>query len=143
MSYKNDETWFIIKDFNGFVESTRGLVFNNFGKHENDDILSFTIDPKDLTEINSILSFEESETIIKSLVKKQNHKISKKSRYVINDTIYLQIISDLNDRMISNILNGLVNKGLVESAYDSESNDFVFWIKKDEENTNKDLPETD
>ena len=34
--------------------------------------------------------------------------------------------------MISNILSGLVNKGLVDTAYDSQSNDFVFWVKEDD-----------
>ena len=33
--------------------------------------------------------------------------------------------------MTSNILNGLVNKGIVETAYDDETNDFVFWIKNE------------
>ena len=45
----------------------------------------------------------------------------------------------MNSRMISNLLNGLVSKGLVESSYDSELNDFVFWIKDE----NKEKPETD
>ena len=41
----------------------------------------------------------------------------------------------------SKILNGLVNKGLVETAYDSESNDFIFWVKDD--NKKEEKPETD
>jgi hypothetical protein len=36
--------------------------------------------------------------------------------------------------MTSNLLNGLVNRGLVETAYDDEAEDFVFWVK---ENKNK------
>ena len=35
----------------------------------------------------------------------------------------------MNHRMTSNILNNLVNKGLVETGYDGNSNDFIFWIK--------------
>ena len=34
--------------------------------------------------------------------------------------------------MTSNIVNGLVQKGLIETAFDSEANDFIFWIKEDE-----------
>jgi hypothetical protein len=48
--------------------------------------------------------------------------------------------------MISNILNNLVNKGVLESAYDADLNDFVFWIKEEDEQNNKDskdFPETD
>jgi hypothetical protein len=31
--------------------------------------------------------------------------------------------------MISNMLNNLVNKGVLDSGFDDESNDFIFWIK--------------
>ena len=43
--------------------------------------------------------------------------------------------------MISNMLNTLVNKGLLETAYDNESNDFIFWVKNNE--TSQEKPETD
>jgi hypothetical protein len=39
--------------------------------------------------------------------------------------------------MISNILNSLVNKGVLDSAYDSDQNDFIFWVKDDDETQNK------
>ena len=49
--------------------------------------------------------------------------------------------------MVSNILNQLVQKGLVESAFDTESNDFIFWVKDNDKlfknETETDLPETD
>lgn len=140
-----DEEWFIINNLDELVNSSRALVFNNFGKEDNnpsDDILSFTIEKKDIKEINEVLSFEESKVIIQNLIKKQNHKLTKKIRYLLNDHIYLQIINQLNDRMISNILNSLVNRGLVETAYDENENDFVFWLKEDN-NENKEKPKTD
>jgi hypothetical protein len=140
----SDNTTFIVKDLKGFIDSSRALVFNNFGKDpkEDIDILDVSIDPKERHEIDDILSFDESETICKELLKKQKNKKTKDIRYLINDLIFLKIIESLNDRMVSNILNGLVNKGLVETAYDDESNDFVFWIKDDNNNQQK-KPETD
>jgi hypothetical protein len=42
--------------------------------------------------------------------------------------------------MVSNILNSLVNKGLVETAYDAEANDFIFWVSDENKKEN---PETD
>jgi len=47
--------------------------------------------------------------------------------------------------MVSNILQGLVQRGIVETAFDDESNDFVFWVKNNEENTEEknEKPETD
>jgi len=41
--------------------------------------------------------------------------------------------------MVSNIINSLVKKGLIETAFDSEKNDFIFWVKDNEQ----DKPETD
>jgi len=49
----------------------------------------------------------------------------------MNNSMFLSIIESLNDRMVSNLLNSLVNRGLVETAYDAEENDFVFWVKDD------------
>lgn len=145
MSSINDD-FFIISDFAGFIESTRALVFNNFGQWKNDedssDVDSMIVKPDDLEELNSVLSSTESELIIKQFVKKQKHKITGNIRYLINDSIFMEIIQGLNDRMVSNVLANLVSKGLVESAYDSEINDFVFWASKNE-NEEDQKPETD
>lgn len=144
MSSINDD-WFIIKDFEGFIESTRALVFNSFGndkdKTDKDDFI-MSVSDKDKEELDKILSYDESFTIIIGFLKKEKHKTSNKIRYLVNDSSFMNIIYSLNDRMTSNILNGLVNKGLVETAYDSESNDFIFWVKDDNKNK-KEKPETD
>jgi len=134
---------FIIKDMIGFIESTRALVFNSFGKTEKDikDDINLNIDPIEKDEIDKVLSFDESEIICKEFLKKQINKKTKSIRYILTDDIFLSIVESLNDRMVSNVLNSLVNKGLVETAYDSESNDFVFWVKDKNENDQK--PETD
>ena len=129
-----DDTWFVIKDFDRFVEYTRSLVFNNFGKSdkEDTDIIDFAISSEEKQEIDRILSFHESEVICRELLKKQKNKKNNSIRHLVNDTIFLSVVESLNDRMISNILSGLVNKGLVDTAYDSQSNDFVFWVKEDD-----------
>jgi len=36
----------------------------------------------------------------------------------------------------------LVNKGILDSGYDSEKNDFIFWVKEDADNKEQ-TPETD
>ena len=81
---------------------------------------------------------EESIVIIKPLFKKQKNKRTSKIRYLISDDIFLNMLQQLNDRMVSNTISSLVQKGLVESAYDDEIDDFVFWVDKD-----KEKPETD
>ena len=39
-------------------------------------------------------------------------------------------MEQLCERMVSNIIQSLVKKGLVETAFDNEKNDFIFWVKK-------------
>ena len=46
----------------------------------------------------------------------------------------------MNARLVSNILSSLASKGLIESAYDPEINDFVFWTVDGDEKEN---PESD
>ena len=134
------ENWYAIKDISEFVDKTRTLVFNNFGKQnpeEDIDSLLNNIKPEEQAEFDSILSHNESMIITKALVKKQKNKNNKKIRYVINDSIYYDIIQSLNDRMVSNLLNNLVNKGFIETGFDEKSNDFIFWIKDETQNPPK------
>lgn len=141
-----DNEWFVIPDLETFTYKARAIVFNNFGKSTEDqesDIDSIIDDIKeqDQEEFDKILSQSESLAIVKENIKIEKNKYTKKFRYVLDDIIFLHIIEKLNDRMVSNVLNSLVQKGLVESAFDTESNDFIFWIK--DENKNKDKPKTD
>lgn len=138
----NNDEWYIVKDIDGFIESARILVFNNFGKKDSSEETNLEISISDKEEIDKILSFEESEIICKELLKKKTTKDKKSNRFIVNDDIFLSIIQSLNDRMVSNILNSLVNRGLVETAYDSDSDDFVFWMKDDVKNKIEN-PETD
>ena len=131
--------WFIINDINDLTNSVRALVFNNFGKsteseeQDKEDALVnnllFEVDPKDQKELDRVLSYSESLIIVKQHTKKQIHKKTDKTRYIMNNDMFLTIIESLNDRMVSNLLNSLVNRGFVETAYDDEAEDFVFCVK--------------
>jgi hypothetical protein len=50
----------------------------------------------------------------------------------------MAFIESLNSRLVSNMLHKLSMEGFLESAFDSNLNDFVFWVKEDEENENTD-----
>lgn len=136
-----NEEWFIIKNIDDLTNSVRALVFNNFGKStepevqdKEDDVVNnllFELDPNDQKELDSVLSYSESLIIVKQHIKKQINKKTDKIRYIMNNDMFLKIIQSLNDRMVSNLLNSLVNRGLVETAYDAEDDDFIFWVKED------------
>jgi len=105
------------------------------------DILIDDVKENEREEFDKMLSHQESLVIVKENVKTQRNKITKKTRYVLNDDIFAEIVYKLNDRMVSNIMMSLVQKGLVETAFDEEANDFIFWAKNDKEEIEK--PETD
>lgn len=131
--------WYVLNSLEDFVITSRKLVFNSFGKtdEEDDEENLLVVSPKDQKEFDEVLTQEESIVIAKNLLRKQVNKKTQEERYLMTDKIMTEIIESLNDRMVSNILNSLVNKGLIESAYDTESNDFIFWVKDHEEKDNK------
>jgi hypothetical protein len=142
---------YIINDLDGFTNSARTLVFNTFGKETTNvlddfDNLINKISKEDQTEMNVVLTQNESLQIVKDLARKQTNKKTKDTRYLIDEKLFSEILEALNARLISNILSNLTKKGLVESAYDAELDDFIFWIKEDANTTQQeqeDKPETD
>lgn len=133
-----EDDWFVIKDMDMFINYTRNMIYENYGDAKTEDV-SKELDSQEIQELDRILSFDESLNIVKGLVKKQKNKKNNAIRFIVNDDSYMKIIQSLTDRMTSNILTSLVKKGVVETAYDSEENDFIFWIKNDQ----KEKPKTD
>lgn len=136
---KRDE-WYEIVDIEKFVESTRVLIFDAFGK-KNPELENLATDLQELKEqerleIDSVLTQQEALLIVKNLAKKK-HGV-----YSINNKIYSQIIDSFNTRLIGNMLSSLTSRGLLETAFDSESNDFVFWVPENNDKNNQ-KPETD
>lgn len=142
----NNNQWFAINNLEEFIDHARRLVFKFFGEVNKDSedelttILS-SLNSSEEEELDNTLSFAECESIAKQLIKKKVNKKTKKISYFINDKILMEMLESFNSRMISNILNKLVNQGLLESAFDDKYNDFVFWVKEKE--NEKDQPETD
>lgn len=139
---------YIIDDLEEFTQSARKLVYNGFGKGVVEDPDEFTklvtdITPEEFEELNKILSQNEALLIVKNIAKEQKHKYKKTSRYVIDEKIFSQIIEAMNARLVSNILTNLASKGLIESAYDPEINDFVFWSVNDNKDKEDENSETD
>ena len=131
-----------IKDLEEFTESARRVVFSGFGKSIEQTKDDFTdileqLSQEEENEMNQVLGQKESMIIIRSIVKKQKNKKTQQIRYVVNEKIFEDILNALNARLVSNILANLTKKGLIESAYDDQLDDFVFWVKEDENKNNK------
>lgn len=119
------------------VEFSRQLIFYNFAIEDDDDETDDefiakvkNIKKEDKEELDRLLPFQESKLIFKSSIKKQVNRKTKKVRYVIKESDYDEVLVELNSRMVSNIIRSLVKKGLVETAFDDDKNDFVFWVSK-------------
>lgn len=124
--------WYNITDIELFVESTRVLVYAAFGENQK-ELSEINLNMKDLKpdeqeEVNDCLSQNESMTIAKQYLKPVKSKKGKEF-YKISEKSYLSLIESLNSRMVSNILQKLSADGILDSAFDSELNDFVFWVK--------------
>jgi hypothetical protein len=144
---KKKTEWFEIIDLNKFIESTRVLVFNSFGttnKNKPDELTFIleALEPAEVDELNTVLTQEECLIISQDFFKKQTHKKTKQIRHMINNNQYLELVESFNSRMISNMLNNLVNKGMLETAYDNTSNDFVFWVKETNDEKENKKPKT-
>lgn len=140
--------WYQIKDLTGFINHARELVFKSFGQINEDanDDLTYTLSvlaPKDQAELDKILTYDECFIMAKNYMKIKISKKTKIENYYVNDMILSKILESFNNRMVSNILSKLVNDGLLDSAFDSEKNDFVFWVKDNEEQNDTQKPETD
>ena len=132
--------YYKITNLEKFIESTRVLVFDAFGKTDNHDPDELTMNltelkPEEQVEIDSVLSQQESLIIARDFIRQKTK--NKKTIYIISEKKYMAMIESFNERLISNMLKNLTQIGLLDSAYDSELNDFIFWIKE-QPNENKD-----
>lgn len=140
-----NKDWYVINNLEVFINTTRAIVFNSFGKEKTgswDEIGLHNIVKEEQDEFDKILSYDESILIAQEILRQQTNKHTLDTRYLVNDKTYNKFLSALNERMIGNLLNNLVNKGLVETAFDTESNDFIFWAVDKDDNkkpkTNRD-----
>ena len=132
---------YIINNIDEFAESSRRLVFSHFGEQKVEieygkNPFFSKLSSEEEKELDTILSLNEAKVIIVSLAEIQKHKKTNDKSYLIDDKIFIDILQDLNTRLVSNILVSLTTKGLIESAYDSSLDDFVFWVKNEDTNQN-------
>lgn len=138
----DDNLVYVISDIDKFVNETRKIIFGGFGQTEDDedattlDELIDNLTESDIEELDQTLTQDECISILHDYVKPRKTKNGKK-KYVINEEQFNQIIDAFNARLVSNLLTNLVNKGLIESAYDNEENDFIFWIPSNEDENKK------
>ena len=132
-----DNQWLNIVNLDKLINFSRKVVYANLGEEYSDASdanflhLVENMPEEQQEEMNSILSLSEATAIFKPFVRQQRHKKTLNIKTSILESDYDTILRQLSERMISNIVRNLVSRGLVESAFDEEKNDFIFWVKKD------------
>lgn len=134
--------WYDIVDLEKFVEASRVLIYNNFGLISDEsttiDMMMESLSTEEQKEIEECLPQSEALLIAKDFVQTLRSRKTKKTVYKISEKSYFEYLEMLNSRLVSNMLHSLTNKGILESAYDDKANDFIFWVKDNEEqNDNK------
>jgi hypothetical protein len=129
--------WLQIIDLDSLIDFTRKLIYHNFdekNKHLNgeDFINQITkMDNGDDDDLENILPFNETKLIVQECLVKKRNKRTKQIGFFIKESTYQEILNKFHERMVSNIVRSLVDKGLLEMAFDEEKNDFVFWVSQD------------
>jgi hypothetical protein len=138
------EDWLEVVSIKKIINFSRKLVYYNFDEEtSNMDDATFlekidNIGPDTEPEMDLLLPYDECKSMFKPML------ITEKNRMYIKDDDYDDFLVQLNQRMVSNIIHGLVRRGVLHTAFDDEKNDFIFWVKKeyelddDEESTETD-----
>lgn len=126
---------FEIIDKEEFIKSIREIMLKEFFNEEikekekerkrkkNKHLLNLMKEKE--KEIEDKLTIEEAKNIVVPILEEKQ----KDGKILINHKDFKEILEELNKRIVSNILVQLTKEGLIESAYDSEQNDFIFWVK--------------
>lgn len=137
--------WYQIADIEEFIQSSRVLVFNSFSspeqkkanKKEDPAIADiYALSDEEQLELDNILTQAEATLIAKQFFKEKRNKYTEDIEYYITEKRFMKMLEDLNGRMVSNLLHSLVNKGLLETAYDEEHDDFIFWSPEQKDSNN-------
>lgn len=134
--------WLEISDKNRLIDWSRRFVYKSFGiDDESFDMESIMEEIDNLTEseqeeMDNVMPLQETKNIISEFIKRRKNKKTGKVGIFIKEDDYSEFLVQLSSRMTSNIIAKLVSKGYLESAFDAEKNDFVFWIEGDKKDGN-------
>ena len=136
--YQNDDDqWMEVVNVTKLLNFSRKLVFYNFDStYSSLDDEEFILKVQEIKlseepEVDKLLPYKESLIMFNEHLHREKRKNDAKGYTIyIKDKDYDLFLEQLCERMVSNIIQSLVKKGLVETAFDNEKNDFIFWVKK-------------
>lgn len=133
----DDDLIYVMSDITELVNQVRKIVFAGFGfENVDEDQLSTLLAEIDDAELDETISFDECKVIAMDYFETKTTKRGKK-KYILTNDNFNSFIEAVNARLVSNILTELVDKGQLESAWDEEANDFIFWVADNDEKNKK------
>ena len=138
MSEEQEEEYeYVISNLTKFLDASRVWLYVIFGGEEPSQTMTkryVDLSDEEQEEIDKVLNLKEVLNISAGYIKHDLHN----NTWTITEKHYEDFLVELSGRMTSNILASMVSSGILESAYDSEINDFVFWRNDiDEKDNNK------
>lgn len=133
MSDEEFENVYHITDLLEFLDASRVWLYTIFGglnPSESMQIKYVDLEVEEKQEIDKVLNIKEVINIAQEYIKFNEHD----GIWLITEDRYEELLIELNARMTSNLLASMVSSGILESAYDSEINDFVFWRTNEKDN---------
>jgi len=133
MSDEEFENVYQITNLLEFLDASRVWLYTMFGglnPSESMDMKYVDLKVDEKQEIDKVLNIKEVINIAQEYIKFNEHD----GIWLITEDRYEELLIELNARMTSNLLASMVSSGILESAYDSEINDFVFWRTNEKDN---------
>ena len=104
------ESYSII-DLEGYAKAMRDGAASSFEKEYTENLDEFI-------SIGQVIN----------MIKKNNLGLDEEGNYLINEQIFDDVFNNIREQLYEVALAKLAAKGLIECAWDDESNDMVFWL---------------
>jgi len=114
----NKYVMYKVKNIKKFVNKLKKISCDNFMKINDSINDEISEEIRKIKDFDSIINEEEIKNIAIPFINRNK---------TISESSLIKIIEDINNRIISNSISKLVSNGCLESAYDEEENDFIFW----------------
>lgn len=119
------ESYSII-DLEGYAKAMRDGAASSFEKDYTENLDDFITIPQ-----------------VINMIKENNLGLDDEGNYLINEDIFDDVFNSIRDRLYEVALAKLAAKGLIECAWDDDSNDMVFWLANKDKTTISSKPSKD
>lgn len=104
-----------IIDLEGYAKAMRDGAASSFEKDYTENLDDFITIPQ-----------------VINMIKENTLGLDEEGNYLINEDIFDDVFNNIREQLYEVALAKLAAKGLIECAWDDESNDMVFWLANED-----------